>query len=202
MARARETATFDLKKLGTFPIVHGARALALQHRIDELDTAARLRALAQRGVLAEEFSQDLIDSLRFMMVMKMQANLRQRAGDSPLENRVRLSDLSTLERGTLRSCQAVIRSFRRYMQMAEGVVEQRLVALFAGGCLLFNFPLLALWDRDVTVLGLPLFPLALFLIWALLIAALAWIVERSDDGGAPKASGPLAETTRDSLSRD
>jgi hypothetical protein len=57
------------------------------------------------------------------------------------------------------------------MQMAQGVVEQRLVALFAGGCLLFNFPLLALWDRDVTVLGVPLFPLALFLIWALLIAA-------------------------------
>jgi hypothetical protein len=29
--------------------------------------------------------------------------------------------------------------------------------------LLFNFPLLALWDRDATLLGVPLFPAALFM---------------------------------------
>ena len=53
--------------------------------------------------------------------------------------------------------------------------------MFAAGALLLNFPLLALWDRDATVLGLPLFPAALFGIWAALIAALAWLLE-SDHG--------------------
>lgn len=57
---------------------------------------------------------------------------------------------------------------------------QRLVALFFGGMVLFNFPLLALWDRDLTVFGLPLFPTALFVGWGVLIAALGWIVERMD----------------------
>jgi hypothetical protein len=52
-----------------------------------------------------------------------------------------------------------------------------LLALFVGGGLLLNFPLLALWDRDVAVWGLPLFPTALFALWALLIAALAWLME-------------------------
>jgi hypothetical protein len=65
--------------------------------------------------------------------------------------------------------------------MFQGLDAQRLVALFVAGLALFNFPLLGLWDHDVLVLGLPLFPAALFLIWALLIAALAWIVERSTD---------------------
>lgn len=65
--------------------------------------------------------------------------------------------------------------------MFQGLDAQRLVALFVAGLALFNFPLLALWDHDVLLLGLPLFPAALFLIWALLIAALAWIVERSPD---------------------
>ena len=51
-------------------------------------------------------------------------------------------------------------------------------ALFVVALLLFNFPLLALWDHDVTVFGLPLFPAALFGIWATLIAALAWLLER------------------------
>ena len=68
--------------------------------------------------------------------------------------------------------------------MFEGLAAQRLVALFFAGWALLSFPLLALWDHDARILGLPLFPLALFVIWALLIAALAWVVE----GGAPERS--------------
>ena len=49
--------------------------------------------------------------------------------------------------------------------MFKGLTTQRLLALFFGGGLLFNFPLLALWDRDVTLWGVPLFPAALFIVW-------------------------------------
>ena len=62
-----------------------------------------------------------------------------------------------------------------------GLGRQRLVALFVAGWGLLNFPLLALWDVDATVLGLPLFPAALFLLWAGLIASLAWLLETSTD---------------------
>ena len=65
--------------------------------------------------------------------------------------------------------------------MLERLRSQRLLALFCAGLGLFNFPLLALWDRDLTLLGLPLFPTALFALWALLIAALALILEGRDD---------------------
>jgi hypothetical protein len=68
--------------------------------------------------------------------------------------------------------------------MFKGLVTQRLLALFFGGGLLFNFPLLALWDRDLTLWGVPLFPAALFIVWAVLIALLAFIVERDDDAGS------------------
>jgi hypothetical protein len=64
--------------------------------------------------------------------------------------------------------------------MFKGLRSQRLMALFAAGVLLFNFPLLALWDREVLVLGVPLFPAALFMVWAALIALLALIVEGGD----------------------
>ena len=66
--------------------------------------------------------------------------------------------------------------------MHKGLGGQRLVALFVAGGLLLNFPLLALWDRDATVLGLPLFPAALFVLWGGLIALLGSIVERMPDG--------------------
>ena len=65
--------------------------------------------------------------------------------------------------------------------MNESTRHQRLVALFAAGWLLLNFPLLTLWDRGVTLWGLPLLPLALFAGWAVLIAAAAWVAE---SGGA------------------
>ena len=65
----------------------------------------------------------------------------------------------------------------------------RLVGLFALGALAFNFPLITLWDRGVSVLGLPLMGLALFSLWALLIAAAAALVERDDDATADNASG-------------
>jgi hypothetical protein len=65
--------------------------------------------------------------------------------------------------------------------MKQRLGQQRLLALFAAGLLAFNFPLLALWDVDTTLLGLPLFPAALFLVWALLIAVLGVISESIAD---------------------
>ena len=65
--------------------------------------------------------------------------------------------------------------------MFKGLAAQRLVALFVAGWAVLNFPLLALWDHGLTLLGLPLLPAMLFLLWALLIAAVAWIVERGTD---------------------
>lgn len=65
--------------------------------------------------------------------------------------------------------------------MLRGLNTQRLIALFFAGMLLLNFPLLALWNPDATWFGLPLFPVAIFMLWGLLIAALAWLLEHAGD---------------------
>ncbi|HMN22189.1 MAG TPA: hypothetical protein PKA16_12450 [Ottowia sp.] len=67
----------------------------------------------------------------------------------------------------------------------------RLLGLFVLGWLVFGFPLMGLWDRPAASGGLPLLPLALFGLWALLIAALAWLLERSpaSERDAPGADG-------------
>jgi hypothetical protein len=51
------------------------------------------------------------------------------------------------------------------------LLGQRLAALFAVGLLLFDFPLLGLWQGSAW---------AVFAAWAALIAALAWLLERGD----------------------
>ena len=65
--------------------------------------------------------------------------------------------------------------------MHKSLGRERLVALFGAGWLLLNFPLLALWDRDATVFGLPLFPVVLFVLWGGLIVLLGWLMETTPD---------------------
>jgi hypothetical protein len=55
-------------------------------------------------------------------------------------------------------------------------MRQRLVAVFLMGMLLLFSPIIALPDRPQLLFGLPVLYLYLFTVWALLIAAMAWIV--------------------------
>ena len=55
---------------------------------------------------------------------------------------------------------------------------QRLIALFIFGCVLFNFPILALFNVRGTLLGVPVLYAYIFIAWALLIALMAWAAER------------------------
>jgi hypothetical protein len=57
---------------------------------------------------------------------------------------------------------------------------ERLIGVFLLGCLLFNFPMLALFNVRASVFGVPLLYAYLFAAWLLLIALLALIMERSD----------------------
>ena len=56
----------------------------------------------------------------------------------------------------------------------------RLVGLFLLGCLLFNYPMLALFNVRASVFGIPLLYAYLFAAWALLIALVAIVMERGD----------------------
>ena len=57
---------------------------------------------------------------------------------------------------------------------------QRLAALFALGVSLFNYPLVAVFDRPAMVLGIPLLYAYLFVAWAALIGLAAWAVRRAE----------------------
>ena len=57
---------------------------------------------------------------------------------------------------------------------------ERLAGLFLLGCLLFNFPLLGLFNVPATILGVPVVYAYLFGAWTLLIALVAAIMERTD----------------------
>jgi len=54
----------------------------------------------------------------------------------------------------------------------------RLIAAFLIGCVLFNYPLLSIFDRNEEIFDLPLLYIYVFSAWALIIALMAAAVER------------------------
>jgi len=54
---------------------------------------------------------------------------------------------------------------------------QRLVALFVLGCLLFNYPVLSLFNSAAEFLGVPVLYAYIFAAWALLVTLMALVVE-------------------------
>ncbi|MDP2370138.1 hypothetical protein [Rhodoferax sp.] len=57
---------------------------------------------------------------------------------------------------------------------------QRLVAIVLLGCVLFNYPVLSLFSKPGTWLGIPLLYLYLFAVWAFLIGLTAYVIERRE----------------------
>jgi hypothetical protein len=55
---------------------------------------------------------------------------------------------------------------------------QRLVGLCLLGFVLFNYPILALFNVPTSIFGIPVLYAWIFFAWAVLIAAMAWVIER------------------------
>ena len=63
----------------------------------------------------------------------------------------------------------------------SGITGQRLVAVFLLGCVLFNYPLLSLFNKPWKILDVPLLYIYLFAAWAALIALMAYVIEKRRD---------------------
>ncbi|VTU27471.1 putative signal-transduction protein containing cAMP-binding and CBS domains [Variovorax sp. PBL-H6] len=111
-----EDEALDLKKLGTFPIVHGVRALALQQGLRVTPTSERLHRLVELQQLDAGLARDVLDALHWLMALRLGRQLRQKQAGQPPDNRVQPSELATLERDTLRAALGIVRRFRGLLQ--------------------------------------------------------------------------------------
>ena len=119
-----DTHALDLKKAGIFPIVHGVRSLALRDHVQATGTAARLDALVANGRLPRDLASDLIDSLHFLMGLRLEAGLADLDAQHVVSGAVRVDRLSSLERDLLKDTLAVVKRFktliRHQFHLGEG----------------------------------------------------------------------------------
>ena len=108
--------TIDLKHGGVVPVVDLGRIYALQGRLTQVNTRARLIAAAEAGIISASGARDLLDAYDLVAEIRLahQAG-RVRAGARP-DNFMAPSALSDLERSHLRDAFVVVRT----MQSALG----------------------------------------------------------------------------------
>lgn len=106
----------DLKKAGIFPIVHGVRSLAFEHRIAATGTAERIEALLAGGHLPADLGADLVDSLHFFMGLKLRAGLQALEQGRTAGSGIALDRLGSLDRDLLKDTLAVVKRFKAHLR--------------------------------------------------------------------------------------
>ena len=111
------TDLIDIKKTGTFPIVHGIRTLSIERGISVTATGKRIDALVADGVLGAELGRELASALYYFMEIRLRSQLRAvKTGQHEMEAIVRLSELSTYDRDLLRDALRVVKQFREVIR--------------------------------------------------------------------------------------
>jgi len=104
--------SLDLKKTGIFPLVHGIRCMALEQRLSDLGTVARIERLVTAGKLTAATGADLTESLHFFMGLKLKVGLAELALNRPVSVGIQVSKLSSLDRDLLKDTLGVVKRFK------------------------------------------------------------------------------------------
>jgi len=105
----------DLKKGGIFPIVHGVRSLSVEKQIDETSTFERLKELHKKGIIDEEFKNELIETFNFLLTLRLKFRLEKIDRHEKLDNYINPSKLSMLEKDLLKDSLKIVNKFKKFI---------------------------------------------------------------------------------------
>ncbi|WP_114965395.1 DUF294 nucleotidyltransferase-like domain-containing protein [Alkalilacustris brevis] len=112
----------DMKLGGVIPIVDLGRIYALQGRLSEVNTRARLLAAEEAGVVSVSGGRDLIEAYDMIASMRLESQAALvRSGRKP-DNYLAPSDLSDFERSHLRDAFVVVRTMQSALGHGKGAL--------------------------------------------------------------------------------
>lgn len=101
----------DIKQGGIFPLVHGIRALSLEHHIAVNNTFERIEALVKQKVLEQETGDNLSEALKQFFKLR----LAQQLSNQHSANTLDLKQLDRAERDLLRHSLHVVKKFKQWL---------------------------------------------------------------------------------------
>ncbi len=107
-----EDGRVDVKTGGLAPLVSAARVYALQARSAARPTRERLEAAIAAGLLSRDLGTTSIETYRFLLQMRLRAQLAALHAGGVLDNRIDLGNLSPRDHRLLKDAFGVIRSLQ------------------------------------------------------------------------------------------
>jgi CBS domain-containing protein len=118
----------DLKTNGIYPIINGARVLAVDNEIWGItNTRERLEALAAQGVLTDTMSHDLIESYGFMQDLRLRHQARAVLNQKPANNIVTAKEIPQIDLLILKESLKIVIEFQKFLMKRYKVSRQVMV---------------------------------------------------------------------------
>ncbi|WP_295417987.1 putative nucleotidyltransferase substrate binding domain-containing protein [Sulfurovum sp.] len=103
----------DIKKGALFALVHGVRALALEHGITKTNTTERIKALSNTGYMGKEEASNLIETFEVLNTLRLHTRLEKLEHGKKPNNFVDWRALNKLERDTLKEALKIVETFKK-----------------------------------------------------------------------------------------
>lgn len=114
--------TLDMKHNGVVPVTDLGRIYALQARIPQVNTRARLEAGAAAGAISPSGARDLLDAYDLIAQTRLEHQAQLiRSGKAP-DNYLSPSDLSDFERSHLRDAFVVVKTMQSALGHGKGML--------------------------------------------------------------------------------
>ncbi|WP_409523808.1 DUF294 nucleotidyltransferase-like domain-containing protein [Nitrincola sp. MINF-07-Sa-05] len=117
----KDKGQLDVKKGGVFPIVHGVRTMALEHRILETNTFKRIEALVELAQMQKSMGDNLCEALALFIQLRLRQQIvRVDESDNGVDNTPNMVDLqmlSKLDRELLRDALRIVKDFKKFLTL-------------------------------------------------------------------------------------
>ena len=117
----KEKGQLDIKKGGIFPIVHGIRTLAIEHKIKATNTFKRIEALVELGQMKEKHGRDMSEALGLFIQLRLRQQIKRMDQDDngvdQTPNIIELACLDKMERDLLRDALHIVKGFKKHLTL-------------------------------------------------------------------------------------
>ncbi|WP_372739195.1 DUF294 nucleotidyltransferase-like domain-containing protein [Neptunomonas sp.] len=117
----KERGQLDIKKGGIFPIVHGVRTMALEHKIVVTNTFQRIEALVDAGAMQDKHAKDLAEALGLFIQLRLRQQIKraeeQELGVDLTPNTLDLQSMNKMERDLLRDAFHIVKGFKKHLEL-------------------------------------------------------------------------------------
>lgn len=103
----------DIKKGALFALIHGVRALTLEHGIHKTNTTERIKTLNDIGYMNKEDARELIETLEIINTLRLHSQLEKREKEQEIDNYISLTSLNKFERDTLKEAVKTVEAFKK-----------------------------------------------------------------------------------------